>query len=80
MVLGEFNLPSVLYVDVTTSSKRAHPDIMVVDLGGDKTLALQVRGTMQIMGRTCNTTQVSTLFICPAFTPGEEVQWDTDII
>ena len=74
------NLPSALYEDTITQSRRDHPDIGIVDLGEGKTLALQVHGTRQITGRPCNITQVSTLCICPAFTLGEDVEWDTDII
>ena len=74
------NLPSALYEDTITQSRQDHPDIVVVDLREGKTLALQVHRTRQIMGRPFNITQVSTLFICPAFTLGEDVEWDTDII
>ena len=74
------DLHCTLYEDTVIHGTRDHPDIAVVDMGEGKTIALQVHGTRQIMGRTCNTTQVSTLFLCPAFTLGEDVEWDTDII
>ena len=74
------DLSCTLYEDTVIHGTRDHPDIAVINVGEGKTLALQVHGTRQIMGRTCNTTQVSTLFLCPAFTLGEDVEWDTDII
>ena len=50
------DLPCALYEDTIIHSTRDHPDIAVVDMGEGKTLALQVHGTKQIMGRHCNVT------------------------